>query len=194
MNDQLCQQFLNRPLSIQETGLSMSLLSELAIELIYNVGEIGASEISQHLRLPFAGVIQFVLEQLDREELVNIIGAEGFGERAYRYTITRKGIERVHQVLERNQYVGPAPIPLENYNAMVRAQAVGGVKLEEAEVKAAFDGLVLNPAIFDKIGPPSCRANPSFSTAHRATARRPSPRAWPACWPATRSIFPTPSR
>jgi hypothetical protein len=153
MNDQPRQQFLSRPLSIKEIGLSMAVLSELAIKLIYNVSEIGASEISRELRLPFAGVIQLILELLDREEMVNIIGAEGCGERAYRYTITRKGIERVHQVLERNQYVGPAPVPLEHYYAMIRAQAVGEVSLEEAEVQAAFEGLVIDPNMFDKIGP-----------------------------------------
>jgi predicted ATPase with chaperone activity len=153
MNDPQRQQLLTRPLSIKETGLTMAVLSELALKLIYNVGEIGASEISRELHLPFSGVIQFVLEQLDREEMVNIIGAKGFGERAYRYTITRKGIERVHQILERNQYCGPAPVPLDHYNAMTRVQAVGEVRLEEAEVQAAFEGLVINPAMFDKIGP-----------------------------------------
>jgi energy-coupling factor transporter ATP-binding protein EcfA2 len=153
MNDQQHQEFLSRPLSVKETGLTMSVLSELAIKLIYNIGEIGASEISRELCLPFAGVIQFVLELLDREEMVNIIGAEGFGERAYRYTMTRKGIERVHQILERNQYTGPAPVPLERYSAMIRAQAVGEVVLDEAVVQAAFEGLVINPAMFDKIGP-----------------------------------------
>jgi predicted ATPase with chaperone activity len=144
---------LSRPRSIQETGLTMGLLSELAIKLIYNAGEIGANEICEELRLPFANVVQLVLELLDREEMVNIIGAEGFGERAYRYTISHKGIERVHQVLERNQYIGPAPVPLERYNAMISAQAVGELMFEESQVQAAFEGLVLDHAMFDKIGP-----------------------------------------
>jgi predicted ATPase with chaperone activity len=153
MDETVKEQILHRPLSIRETGLSMGLLTELALKLVYNAGEIGASEICAALCLPFTGVVQRVLELLDREELVNIVGAEGFGERAYRYTIARKGIERVHQVMERNQYVGPAPVPLEQYNAMISAQAVGEVILAEDEVKAAFDGLVIDPAMFDKIGP-----------------------------------------
>jgi predicted ATPase with chaperone activity len=153
MDETVKEQILHRPLSIRETGLSMGLLTELALKLVYNAGEIGASEICAALCLPFTGVVQRVLELLDREELVNIVGAEGFGERAYRYTIARKGIERVHQVMERNQYVGPAPVPLEQYNAMISAQAVGEVILAEDEVKAAFEGLVIDPAMFDKIGP-----------------------------------------
>ncbi len=74
------KQITRRPLSVQETALTMGLLSELALKLIYNAGEIGASEISRQICLPFAGVMQPVLEVLDREELVNIIGTGGFGE------------------------------------------------------------------------------------------------------------------
>ena len=147
------EQILKRPSSIQETGLTMGGLTDLALKFIYNVGEIGASELSQELRLPFAGVVQPVLQLLDREELINITGSEGFGERAYRYTLTRNGVVRVHQALDRSQYSGPAPVRLEVYNAMVRAQAVGEVLLTEAEVRAAFQGLVVNQAMFDKVGP-----------------------------------------
>jgi energy-coupling factor transporter ATP-binding protein EcfA2 len=153
MNETQSGQILQRPLSIQETGLTIGLLTELALKFIYNVGEMGASEINREMGLPFAGVVQPVLQLLDREELVNIIGAEGFGEQAYRYTLSRKGSERVHQALERSQYVGPAPVPLERYNAMIRAQAVGEVLLDEADVGAAFQGLVVNRAMFDKVGP-----------------------------------------
>jgi predicted ATPase with chaperone activity len=147
------QQLRERPRSIQETGLTAGMLSELALKLIYNSGEIPANEIGQHLRLPFTGITQTLLGLLDREELVNVIGAGGFGEQTYRYTITRKGIERVRQALERSQYVGPAPVPLERYNAMIRAQAISEVLLDERDVITAFEGLVINPAMFDKIGP-----------------------------------------
>ena len=147
------ERLLKRPLSIRDTGLTMGMLSELTLKIIYTAGEMGAKEVCDELRLPFAGVVQRVMELLDREELVNIVGAEGFGERSYRYTISRKGVERVYQVMERNRYVGPAPVPLERYSAMLRAQAAREVVLEEAEVRAAFQGLVIDPTILDRLGP-----------------------------------------
>ena len=127
MDEQLCQRVLRLPLSIQETGLATGMLTELALKYVYTAGEIGATQVCRQMCLPFVGVVQPILELLDREELVNIIGAGGFGEQAYRYTISRKGIERVYQNLERSQWMGPAPVPLERYNAMMRAQAVGEV-------------------------------------------------------------------
>jgi predicted ATPase with chaperone activity len=153
MNDEQRQQLLKPPLSIEESGLSMGTLSELALKTIYNAGEIGALEIREAMRLPFVGVVQPVLELLDREELVNIIGARGFGEQAYRYTISRKGIERTRQAMDHSQYLGPAPVPLPRYNATMRAQAVGEIRLDEAAVKPAFEGLVIDPAMLDKVGP-----------------------------------------
>ncbi|MGD8968715.1 MAG: ATP-binding protein [Anaerolineae bacterium] len=144
---------LRPPTSIKETGLSMGMLSELAIKLIYSAGEIAVTEICGELQLPFTGVTERVLESLDREELVNIVGAEGFGAQAYRYTISDKGIARARQAMEHNQYVGPAPVPLERYNAMIRAQAIGEVSLDEPTVGAAFEGLVISQDMLDRVGP-----------------------------------------
>ncbi len=146
-------QALKRPRSIKETGLSLGLLAELAIKLIYAAGELGAPEICQELKLPFNGVTERVLELLDREALVNIVGSEGFGAQAYRYTISNKGIARAHQAMEHNRYVGPAPVPVHRYNAMIRAQRIGEVVLDEAAVKAAFEGLVVSQGLLDRVGP-----------------------------------------
>ncbi|MGD2146353.1 MAG: AAA family ATPase [Anaerolineae bacterium] len=153
MNGTESYEALRRPTSIQDTGLSTGLLAELALKTIYNAGEIRATDVSDALRLPFVGITDRILELLDREELVTIIGAEGFGPQAYRFTLSNRGIARVRQALEHNQYVGPAPVPLIRYNAMVSAQAVGEVLLDEADLRAALDGLVINQMIIDRIGP-----------------------------------------
>ncbi|TFG71451.1 MAG: ATP-binding protein [Anaerolineales bacterium] len=152
-NQRNLQDILSRPRSIQDTGLNTGLLSSLALIHIYNVGETTAQEISRAIHLPFTGVIQPVLQSLDQEGLVNIVGAGGLGEPTYRYTLSNNGINRAHDALERSQYSGPAPVPIELYNTMIRAQAIGEVQLDENDVKEAFRGLVINPAMFDKIGP-----------------------------------------
>ncbi len=191
MGKEELQRILQRPLSIQETGLTMGQLTALALKLVYNSSEISAKEISLAVRLPFAGIMQAVLEQLDRERLVTITGAEGFGEQAYRYTLSQKGSERVHQALERSQYLGPAPVPLERYNAMIRTQAVGEILLDEATVRSALEGLVVNPATFDKIGPALNSGQSVFLYGPSGNGKTASAPAWPGYWPATRSTFPT---
>jgi hypothetical protein len=45
---------------------------------------------------------------------------------------------------------------------MIRAQAVGEVLLDEGDVQAAFEGLVINPQMYDKIGPALCSGQSLF--------------------------------
>ena len=147
------KKLLARPTSIAETGLRSNLLNDLALKTIYFAGELTGQEIAQVLSLPFTGVVDSVLTSLDRQKLVQITGSAGFGERAFRYAVSRKGTERVREVLERNQYVGPAPVPLEDYNRMIQAQGIGHIRVGRRELQEAFNGMVISETMFNKIGP-----------------------------------------
>ena len=45
----------------------------------------------------------------------------GSGAAGYRYALTDLGRDRARQYLDANQYVGPAPVPLEAYVAQIMA-------------------------------------------------------------------------
>lgn len=147
------QEVLATPVSIEQTGLRPGLLCDLALKTVYYAGELAGWEIAEALRLPFAGVVDGVLAVLDRQKLVQVTGSTGFGERGFRYAVSRNGTERVREVLGRNQYVGPAPVPLEQYNRMVRAQGTGAIRVGPQELEKAFSRLVINHRMFNKIGP-----------------------------------------
>jgi predicted ATPase with chaperone activity len=66
--------------------------------------------------------------------------------------VTRKGTEQAREMLERSQYVGPAPVPLETYNRMVRLQGLGKMQVGRAELREAFSNLVVNERALGKIG------------------------------------------
>jgi hypothetical protein len=144
---------LKRPSTIGETGLGTGMISDLAIKSIYFSGELTGARLAQTLKLPYRGIVQPVLEFLDREELVGISGGTGTSERNFRYVLSRKGLERVRDALSQNGYAGPAPVPLAEYNQATRLQSLGALHIQEETVKAAYDGLVINAAMFDKIGP-----------------------------------------
>jgi hypothetical protein len=144
---------LKRPANISETGLGTGLISDLVIKSIYFSGELTGAKLSQTLKLPYQGIVQPALEFLDREELVGISGGTGTSERNFRYVLSRKGLERVRDTLSQNGYVGPAPVPIASYNKAIRLQGLGGISIQEETVKSAYDGLVINAAMFEKIGP-----------------------------------------
>ena len=147
------QEILRAPTNIQESGISNGLITDLVLKTIYTQGESTATAISKMLCLPFVGIVQNILEQLDREQVTNITGSGGFAAQSYNYVLSANGVVRARAALERSTYVGPAPVPLERYNLMIRAQALKGLTLREEDVKKGFEGLAINPAMFDKIGP-----------------------------------------
>jgi len=131
----------------------MSYLADLTLKLVYYKSDMSSLEIASALCLPFVGVMQQVLEFLKREEYVEISGSKGFGERGYQWVITGKGSERAVQALERDQYVGPAPVPLSRYNEMVLKQTMGNLKVRADDVQRALAHLVLPAELINRIGP-----------------------------------------
>ncbi len=141
------------PQSIAQTGLGEGLITDLVLKTIYGSGQMSAQEIVQQVKLPFSAVIEPTLDFLKREEMVGVIGTRGVGERGYQYAIATKGIERVREALGRNQYVGPAPVPLSRWIDQVKSQSIAGLVVRADDVRAAVSHLVLQPSTFRKIGP-----------------------------------------
>jgi predicted ATPase with chaperone activity len=151
------------PTSIAATGLGMGFLTDLVLKVIYFHGNISAQQISEVTKLPFLGVLDRVLDFLKLEEYIDIVGSEGgFNERAFQYVIMGKGRVKVEEVLDRSQYAGPAPIPLAEYVAMVKRQAMGELVVDARTVREAFSGLVVNDRMLDKIGPAANSARSMF--------------------------------
>ncbi|NOK62868.1 MAG: AAA family ATPase [Chloroflexi bacterium AL-W] len=151
------------PTSIAETKLGMGFLTDLVLKIIYFYGNITAQQLAEVTKLPFLGVIDKVLEFLKLEEYVDIIGTQGgFSERSFQYIIATKGRSKVIEVLDRSQYAGPAPVPLDDYIDIVLRQSVTDMVANTDTVRQAFGHLVINDTMLDKIGPAANSARSLF--------------------------------
>ncbi|HYN87587.1 MAG TPA: hypothetical protein VER55_03605 [Ardenticatenaceae bacterium] len=144
---------LLEPRTVEETGLNLGIVADLVLKTVYFSGELSAQDIADQTRLPFTGVIESALDFLKREELLGITGSAGFGERAFRYTISQKGTARVREALDRSAYVGPAPVTLEAYRRVVLGHGLQNVRVGPEDVKRSTDHLVLSPETLDRLGP-----------------------------------------
>ncbi len=140
------------PGSVEETGLSLSLIADLALKIIYFNDHITAGAISDQLCLRYGNVVDGALTLLRREHLIEATATNAYSELGYEYTVTDKGLLRLNQSLERTTYAGPAPVTLEHYTAVVKQQAIGGSRVSPEAVRQAMADLVLEEDVIDAIG------------------------------------------
>ena len=139
---------------IEDTGLSQLWLQDLALKILYFQGYLSGFKIAEELTLPFTGLVDQILDALKREKYVEVKSSQmGLGEGAYLYAITGAGIARAREALERSQYAGPAPVPIQIYNESVLRQAQSRPTITNRTMRQALSHLVLSEATFQRIGP-----------------------------------------
>ena len=139
---------------LEDTGLSILWLQDLALKVLYFQGYMTGFKVAEAIMLPFAGVVDQVMEALKREKLVEVRSSQmGLGEGAYTYAITGAGIARAREALERNQYAGPAPVPLQDYINACHKQSRGRILATPEVMRGVLSNLVLNDRTFHKLGP-----------------------------------------
>lgn len=139
---------------IDDTGLSPLWLQDLALKILYYQGYMSGFKIAEEMALPFTGIIDQILDSLKREKFVEVRSSQvGLGEGAYTYAITSAGIARAREALDRSQYAGPAPVPLQVYNDSVRKQGQGRVTITNRVMRQVLSQLVLSERTFQRVGP-----------------------------------------
>ncbi len=71
----------------------------------------------------------------------------------FEYALSDAGRMRARLYMDDSAYVGPAPVTLEAYAASVAAQGVNSVHPNREDLKRAFGDLLINEAMFDRLGP-----------------------------------------
>jgi len=148
------------PDSIEEAGLTPSLVEQLILKYLYFRGEILGREIASLMGLQFS-LIDGILEGLKRQHLVGVKKSLGMGNSSGVFMLADAGRVLAREYLDTNQYCGPAPVPLYQYGDMVRRQRLKDNWLNPESLKRAFEHLVVERDILSQIGP-AVNSNKSF--------------------------------
>ncbi len=141
------------PKSMEETGLKIGLLTDIAIKFLYYSGNANGLQIADEIKLPWNGVMDKVIDFLSAEKLVDLRGGKGFGRSTADFILTEKGREHARDAINRSTYVGPAPVPIEQYTALVNAQSQENPVVSREDLLMGLSHLVVSPQIMDKLGP-----------------------------------------
>jgi hypothetical protein len=142
---------LSPPMTIAETGLHPDTLAQLMLKTLI-AGESSGTQLADSMRLPYS-VLDAMVQHARVEKLIEVRGASGAGSAGYRYALTDLGRDRAMQFLDINRYVGPAPVPLNQYNAYVRASMAARPWVDRDCLAKGFENLIVSPTMYQKLGP-----------------------------------------
>ena len=134
--------------SIEDMGVRRNLLEDLALKILYLVGEMSLHELARHMQLNLS-VVEELFERLRKDQLCQVTGMAGS---VHRITSTSAGKSRALELLAQNQYAGPAPVSLDDYVNRVHAQSVRDNEISIKDMNRAFEHLVLDTHMLNQLG------------------------------------------
>lgn len=140
-----------RPTRLEHTGLSETFVADLVAKQLLDRGALSIAELSSLLALA-GSIVEPVLNFMRGEARIEVKPRTGH-EQALSYSLTQAGRASALDAMMRSGYVGPAPVPLKNYARIARAQTIHGRSVAKTAMRAAFDDVVIEPALLDKLGP-----------------------------------------
>jgi len=141
------------PASADETGVAHSTLTSLLLKGLHRAGADNLPALAELLHLP-GNVVADLLEEMVERKLLKVTGSNGRGAiPVLTYSLSNAGRAAVADALDRNKYVGPAPVSLQAYQDRVGSQRLTNEQVEPSRLQDAFDDLVLTNELIGRIGP-----------------------------------------
>ena len=140
-----------RPTTLAEVGLSQDSIAALLLKWL-SAGEASGIELAVNVGLPYA-LLQGIIEHIRVERLVEVRSAVGTGTAGYRYGLTDGGRDRARQCFDACGYVGPAPVPLDQYVWYLERRSATRPHVDRDRVTTGLAPLVLSPKMIDELGP-----------------------------------------
>jgi hypothetical protein len=142
-----------QPKSLEETGLTRVMLRDIFLKTVFRRHLATASAIAKAICLPI-GLTQDLIEMVREQKLLEAMGnrdAEGANEMAYE--LSDLGKSRALDALQQSEYYGAMPIPLEEYKAQTKRQAVKDITISKQKLTDSMSHLVLPGGLLDELGP-----------------------------------------
>jgi predicted ATPase with chaperone activity len=136
------------PDRMEDLDIPRSLVADLILRYLWLHGSATLSALNETLKLSFP-VLETMFHQFRHQQLLEVKGMVG---NDYSFTLTTTGRAQATARSEFCQYVGPAPVSIQQYHKVVKAQSAK-VRLSRESLREAFEDLVLTDHFLDQLGP-----------------------------------------
>ena len=140
----------NEPATLEETGLSESLVGALIGKALLRVETSTGRAIAEQICLPFV-VLDEILQTLRDRQLIARKGSAPLND--YTYALTEQGQVWAQAASEQCSYVGAAPVPMSDYVLATEAQTIRNESPKREDLLRAFEGTSFDESLCDELGP-----------------------------------------
>ena len=137
------------PSTFDEAGIPAISVENLMIKYLFNCGEATGQQMADQVNMPFS-VVNEIVPQMKNERLIQYRGTTALND--YVCQLTDLGRERALRLCAQCTYYGSAPVPFTDYCRAVQLQSLQHQHPTEENLADAFSDLLINPAMFTKIG------------------------------------------
>lgn len=141
------------PRRLEDIGLDQTFLVGLALKLMHARGVEQPTTLAREIKLPTA-LSRSLLEEARERGFVEVKAAQTIGLASEAvYVMTQRGRGWVTEMLRESQYVGPAPVPLDDYVAQTSRQRLTNDRVSQGILNDRLSGLELPAALIGRLGP-----------------------------------------
>lgn len=140
----------SEPHDLFTAGVNETILEAIIYRFLNNIGEAEGRKIADQVKLPFR-MVEPMLTRLKMEQNVAYKSATATNDYVYILTESGRQIARNHN--RDCTYYGSCPVPLEDYIASVKRQTIEGQHPKRTDLVRAFEDLLINPKMLEKLGP-----------------------------------------
>lgn len=140
-----------RPTRLSETGLSETFVADLIAKHLFDRGTLSLGDLSTIIALA-GSIVESVLNFMRTEARVEVRPGQA-SSAGLAYTLTERGRVSALDAMMRSGYIGPAPVPLNRYAEIARAQTIHSRMVTQDSMCAAFDDVVLDADLLERLGP-----------------------------------------
>jgi len=136
------------PDRVEDLEIPRALIGDLILRYLWLHGSATLTALNETLKLSFP-VLETMFHQFRQQQLLEVKGMLG---NDYSFTLTNTGRAQATARSEVCQYVGPAPVSIQQYTRVVKSQTAK-VKLNRESLRQGFSDLVLPDEFLDQLGP-----------------------------------------
>lgn len=160
---------LDWPLTVEQTGLSQSMLEDLLCRQLLEIGVSDIQLLSRHTAMS-SRLLESMLSILRSDARIEVKGPAQ-GSQSLRYELTEAGQTFARAARERSGYTGPIPVTMELYSDLVKSQSVKKLSVNQPSMASAFSDTVIQPRLLDRLGAAMHSGKAIFIYGHAGTGK-----------------------